>query len=154
MKRRHGQVIVEYTVLFAIVAAVTAISTAVFFMRIARSDSGETAAFERYYQVMAQRIAPSDLSDLEELRMDLPELSEDDRQDPQKVLAALEKLRRKVAAMPIPHRYRGHHVPHSKRRMIARVRNDYLRRIDRAINWIRNNPDDFTPAVLVEALEG
>ncbi len=50
-----GQAIVEYTVLFAVVAVVTAIATAAFFTRIARSDNG-SSAFERYSNAVQQRI--------------------------------------------------------------------------------------------------
>ena len=58
MKRQNlqGQVIIEYTVLFAIIAVVTAIATAAFFSRICRSQDGNSSAFERYYDAIEQRI--------------------------------------------------------------------------------------------------
>ena len=57
-RRQRGQVIVEYTVLFGIIAVVTAIATAAFFSRICRSQDGNSSAFERYRSAFAQRIAP------------------------------------------------------------------------------------------------
>jgi len=50
-----GQVVIEYTVLFGIIAVVTAIATAAFFTRICRSENG-TAAFERYSDTVQQQI--------------------------------------------------------------------------------------------------
>ena len=58
MKRRNlrkGQVLIEYTVLFGIIAVVTAIATAAFFSRLCRSDNG-TSAFERYSDSVQQQI--------------------------------------------------------------------------------------------------
>ena len=53
---RHGQVVIEYTVVFALIAVVTAIATAAFFSRICRSEDGNSSAFERYYNTIEQRI--------------------------------------------------------------------------------------------------
>ena len=55
----HGQVIIEYTVLFAIIAVVTAIATAAFFTRICRSQDGDSSAFEQYRSELVGRIAPN-----------------------------------------------------------------------------------------------
>ncbi len=53
---KRGQVMVEYTVVFALIAVVTAIATAAFFSRICRSEDGNSSAFERYYNAIEQRI--------------------------------------------------------------------------------------------------
>jgi len=45
----------EYTVLFGIVAVVTAIATAAFFSRLCRSENG-SSAFERYSDTVQQQI--------------------------------------------------------------------------------------------------
>lgn len=55
----RGQVIIEYTVLLTILAAVTAMSTAAFFSRVCRSSDGRSSVLERYQQDMTRRIAPA-----------------------------------------------------------------------------------------------
>jgi len=52
---KRGQSIIEYTVLFGIIAVVTAVATAAFFSRVCRTDTG-TSALEQYSNAVNQRI--------------------------------------------------------------------------------------------------
>ncbi len=55
---RHssGQAIIEYTILIAAIAAVTAIGTAAFFSRVCRSQNGSQSIFKIYFNRVVNEI--------------------------------------------------------------------------------------------------
>ena len=54
--RTSGQAIIEYTILFAVIAAVTCIGTAVFFQRVCRSQDGSTPILKTYFNRVVEQI--------------------------------------------------------------------------------------------------
>ena len=55
-RRESGQSMIEYLILFAVIAAVTFIGTAVFFQRVCRSQHGGGSVFQNYFDEIVYEV--------------------------------------------------------------------------------------------------